>query len=331
MIASEVTNDDIAKLQRDLETGVLGRRRRADGSFHPSRTNARLTRLACISLFKWAAEAGRKYVTASPCVNLPKLKKSTPRTRVLDPEEIKTLWHGLEHPDAPCSRPVALAIKFMLTIMLRQAELLPTVVSELQPISKYLPPRALLANNLPADMAHVRVLNVPPPRVKKRRRIMQPLTPTALQILEEAKQIAQHKGTDLLFSHDGENPLNAKALGQALRGVKYKGKVKRLGIIEWLGMKKFTPHDLRRTAATYAETWAGCSVGHIAYCLDHQDNRDKEAVGTESTGVYVLSQHIPQKLDVLTKWEAELLHIVGADTMPAPTPATTPQLLKLVA
>jgi hypothetical protein len=39
----------------------------------PSVSNARHMRRAASGLFNWAAEAGRDYVTASPCVNLPKL------------------------------------------------------------------------------------------------------------------------------------------------------------------------------------------------------------------------------------------------------------------
>jgi len=54
-------------------------------------SNARHMRRAASGLFNWAAEAGRDYVTASPCVNLPKLDPEHPRTRVLSEEEISGL------------------------------------------------------------------------------------------------------------------------------------------------------------------------------------------------------------------------------------------------
>jgi hypothetical protein len=71
-IASEVTKHDIATLSNDLVAGKLG---------VPSVANARHMRRAASGLFNWAAEAGRDYVTASPCVNLPKLDPEHPRTR----------------------------------------------------------------------------------------------------------------------------------------------------------------------------------------------------------------------------------------------------------
>jgi integrase len=50
-------------------------------------------------------------------------------------------------------------------------------------------------------------------------------------------------------------PLNRHAMSVALRGTKHekcKGKTKTAGLCELLGLAKFTPHDLRRTAATLA-------------------------------------------------------------------------------
>ncbi|WP_315799001.1 hypothetical protein [Bradyrhizobium sp. SZCCHNRI3043] len=60
----------------------------------PSIANARHMRRADSGLFNWAVEAGRDYVTASPCVNLPKLDSEHPRTRVLSEDEIRAFWHG---------------------------------------------------------------------------------------------------------------------------------------------------------------------------------------------------------------------------------------------
>ena len=79
-------------------------------------------RRAASGLFNWAAEAGRDYVTASPCVNLPKLDPEHPRTRVLSEAEIKTFWHGLDRDDLPWDRKTCLALKFELVTMLRSAK-----------------------------------------------------------------------------------------------------------------------------------------------------------------------------------------------------------------
>jgi hypothetical protein len=101
-IASEVTKHDIATLSNDIVAGKLG---------VPSVANARHMRRAASGLFNWAAEAGRDYVTAGPCVNLPKLDPEHPRTRVLSADEIRIFWHwsrprrsALGPQDPPCSQ-----------------------------------------------------------------------------------------------------------------------------------------------------------------------------------------------------------------------------------
>ena len=113
--AGEVTKHDIATLSNDIVAGKFG---------VPSVSNARHMRKAVSGLFNWAAEAGRDYVTASPCVNLPKLDPEHPRTRVLSEDEIRIFWHGLDRDDLPWDRKTRLALKFELVTMLRSGELL---------------------------------------------------------------------------------------------------------------------------------------------------------------------------------------------------------------
>lgn len=120
--ASEVTKHDIATLSNDIVAGKLG---------VPSVANARHMRRAASGLFNWAAEAGRDYVTVSPCINLPKLDPEHPRTRVLSEDEISIFWHGLDRNDLPWDRKTCLALKFELVTMLRSGELLATHRDEL--------------------------------------------------------------------------------------------------------------------------------------------------------------------------------------------------------
>ncbi|WP_038944051.1 integrase family protein, partial [Bradyrhizobium japonicum] len=142
-LAMEVTKHDIATLSNDIVAGKFGK---------PSVSNARHMRKAASGLFTWAAEAGRDYVTASPCVNLPKLDPEHPRTRVLSEDEIKTFWHGLDRNDLPYDRRTRLALKFELVTMLRSRELLGAHRDELFDL----------------DGEHPR-FDVPLKRVKKRR------------------------------------------------------------------------------------------------------------------------------------------------------------------
>jgi integrase len=159
-LAAEVTKHDIAELSNDIVAGKLG---------VPSIANARHMRRAASGLFNWAAEAGRDYVTASPCINLPKLDPEHPRTRVLSENEIRIFWHGLDRDDLPWDRKTRLALKFELVTMLRSKELLGAQRSELFDL----------------DGEHSR-FEVPLKRVKKRRVIQQPLSDLALQIIREA-------------------------------------------------------------------------------------------------------------------------------------------------
>ncbi|WP_426613770.1 integrase arm-type DNA-binding domain-containing protein [Bradyrhizobium sp. McL0616] len=78
-LVGEVTKNDIATLSNDIVAGTYGK---------PSVSNARHMRKAASALFNWAAEAGRDYVSASPCINLPKLDAEHARTRVLSEDEI---------------------------------------------------------------------------------------------------------------------------------------------------------------------------------------------------------------------------------------------------
>src|SRR4029077_14898402 len=186
--------------------------------------NARHMRRAASGLFNWAAEAGRDYVTASPCVNLPKLDPEHPGKRVLSEDEIRIFWHGLDRDHLPWDRRTRLALKFELVTMLRSNELLPAHRSELSDLDGEFPR-----------------IDVPLKRVKKRRVINQPLSNLAVEIIRES---LRGNNKDFIFASPLENtPLNRKAMATALRGTKYKGKVKSVGICALLGLKPFTPHD----------------------------------------------------------------------------------------
>jgi integrase len=167
-LMTEVTNHDIATLSNDIVAGKFG-----------TTSNARHMRKAASSLFKWAAEAGRDYVTTSPCVNLPKLDPEHPRTRVLSEAEIRTFWHGLDRDDLPADRNTKLALKFALATMLRPKEFRGARKSELFDL----------------DGANAR-FDVPLKRVKKRRTIQQPLSDLAVEIIREA----QRDGVEHVFA-----------------------------------------------------------------------------------------------------------------------------------
>jgi integrase len=285
-LASEVTKQDIATLSNDIVAGKHGGK--------PSVSNARHMRRAASGLFNWAAEAGRDYVTASPCVNLPKLDEEHPRDRVLTEDEIRTLWHGLDRSDLPWDRTTRLALKFALTTMLRSGEMLPIHRDELN------------SENGTVD--------IPAARVKRRRVINQPLSDLALEIIKEAMGNYEYAFTGRF----GDAPLSRQAMSGALTGTKVTENGKRvtrtLGICELLGLAPFTPHDLRRTAATMCGE-LGLSEAGISLCLDHQANKDENGkpLPAVTRRVYNRATRImvAKKREVLDAWAIELRRIIS--------------------
>jgi integrase len=79
-----------------------------------------------------------------------------------------------------------------------------------------------------------------------------------------------------------------------------------------LGLRPFTPHDLRRTAATLAGD-LGFDDAWIAKCLDHPANKKQEQIVPSVTGkVYNHSKRMKEKRAVLDGVAAELRRIIGS-------------------
>jgi hypothetical protein len=116
-----------------------------------------------------------------------------------------------------------------------------------------------------------------------------------------------------------DQPINRKVMATALRGTKVKGKVKTPGICALLGLRPFTPHDLRRTAATLAGD-LGFDDAWIAKCLDHATSKKQEqAVPTVTGKVYNHSKRMKEKRAVLDGVAAELRRIIGEPAKQAQT------------
>ena len=108
----------------------------------------------------------------------------------------------------------------------------------------------------------------------------------------------------------------AKRCQGALTGTRRKdGSVKTPGICELLGLRPFTPHDLRRTAATMCGE-LGLSEAAISLCLDHQANKDDDGkpLPAITRKVYNRATRIQvakKRKKVLDAWAVELRRIVG--------------------
>ncbi|WP_164940822.1 tyrosine-type recombinase/integrase [Bradyrhizobium zhanjiangense] len=301
-IAADVTRGDIQALSDDIVAGRHGGK--------ASVSNARHMRKAASGMFRWALR--REYITANPCSDLEPLDPEHPRTRVLTEDEIRIFWHGLDRDDLMTSwdRRTRLALKFELATMLRSAELLGAHRNEL----------------IDLDGEQPR-LDVPLKRVKKRRMIQQPLPSLAMEIIREA---LKGNNKDFVFASPLDNkPMHRKAMADALRGDKRKGKVRTPGICALLGLRPFTPHDLRRTAASWARR-IGQPMAKIALCLDHRVTTEDGIKLPPVTGKHYVraeDREVKEKREVLQAWAAELRRII-AEPAPLRQPDTG---LRLVA
>jgi integrase len=257
MLASNVTNDDLAGIYHELvKTSV---------------SNGRHFRSAARGLFKWAAEAGRKYIERSPYHDMPEREKEYARKRVLKAAEIKTLWNALDD-----SKRSHLAVKFGLLTMLRPGEYVGRRVDQV----------------LDLDGANP-VLIVPADKAKKRKKIIQPLSPLAVAVVK----LAMRDGDPFIFGK------HRSALGNAISGRKDKGTT---GLWQDLGLERFRAHDLRRTGATLAADLK-FSNSAIAACLNHEGSDDAPSV----TFTYQRSDRLDEKREVLNGITAKLREIAG--------------------
>ena len=235
------------------------------------------------------------------------------RTHISEPSDRSAVpsrgGNSLDREDLPYDRTTRLAIKFALVTMLRSNEMLPIH-------------RSALENDAGADGAGANV-NIPAERVKKRRLIRQPLSELALEILKESMGNCDYAFTGRF----GDAPLSGQAMSNVLRGSKRGRKGGQLetspGICELLGLKPFTPHDLRRTAATMCE-YLRLPGGDIALCLDHQSSKDENGndwpAVTQEVYSLAFEARVARKREVLDAWAIELRRMIG-------TPEQTEQRL----
>lgn len=242
-------------------------------------------------LFSWAKQPGRKLVQTNPLADLDRRGgKEQSRDRVLTDDEVRTLWWGLDHPDLPAEREVALALKTILTTMVR-------------PYQAALMERSELIGIDGDDAQYC----MPRQRVKKRREVIVPLSDLAAKVIKEA--ISDDEQTAVFPSKfsDGDVAIARASLSQALAGKKNGKKVgekteNRTGIREFLGLEHFTAHDLRRTAATIARR-AGAPRPDVKALLDH--------VNGDVTEVYDKYDMLKEKRQVVNLLASELRRIVG--------------------
>jgi integrase len=188
-------------------------------------------------VFSWAVEVD--LVDASPCVHLRPPAAEVKKERVLSADEIRALWRGLVQ--GPGRPEVRLALQFVLVTAQRPGEVIGLDWGE-------------IAGGW---------WTVPPARAKNGKAHRVPLAPLALEILGTAG-----KGPVFPSGREEGGPVEVNALAKEVR--KHWGAWGKMPAGEEPVLRSFTPHDLRRTAASHM-TGLGIPRLVVSRILNHAE------------------------------------------------------------
>lgn len=234
---------------------------------------------------------GRDIIDASPCVQIPAPAKENGRERNLSEDEIKIFWKKLD--DAKISQEIRFALKFLLVTAQRKSEVITAEWKEFDFKNKWW--------TIPAEKA----------KNKQTHRV--PLTPMAIKILKDIKRItgkysfvfASTFGATKRSPNKkvGSSPILGSSVDHALRdNLTDDPKTRRTNIFK---LSHFTPHDLRRTAASMM-TKSGVQRLTVKKILNHADR--------EITAIYDRYEYDKEKQKAMSAWEYKLQSIFTGKT-----------------
>ena len=209
----------------------------------------------------------RSLVENNPCDHVRQPAANVQRDRVLTEVEIRKLWSNISL--ANMSAGVKISFKLQLVTAQRKGEIANAEWSEINWTTSTWTIPAQKAKNGQAHRVY--------------------LTPLAVELLEELRTLAE----DSIFwlpSPIGDKPVIETSLDHALRN--------NLGLLE---LENVTPHDLRRTAASFMAS-LGVTRFTISKLLNHSDS--------SVTATYDRHSYDQEKQAALVLWEQKLRAIV---------------------
>lgn len=195
---------------------------------------ANRTRALLSKVFAFGVEKER--VEANPVYGVKRVYVETPRERVLTEEELRVLWSRFDR----LQPAVAAAWRLILLTAQRPGEVLSMRWRDLERDSRG------WWWNLPAELT------------KTNRAHRVPLSPQALAVIEALRPLTGSTGWVLASRADGKRLTWLSHSSARLRA--------------WSGLQHFTPHDLRRTAATWLGR-SGVRPDTIDQLLNHAAGR----------------------------------------------------------
>lgn len=235
-------------------------------------------------MFNFAVE--RDILQHTPFTRVKALAPNTSRERTLTEVEIKTLWGSIDA--AAMSDEIRRALKLVLVTAQRPGEV----------------------TGMHAREIEGRWWTIPAERAKNGREHRVYLTDKALELIGDIN------GKGFIFHsphREKDQPIDSHALPVAVRrnivwpltdkkGKPLFGKDGKPATENRLGVEKFTPHDLRRTAATFMG-----KLGFMDEIIDAVLNHVKQGV------IRVYNRHLydKEKQLALESWERELVSIIA--------------------
>ena len=234
---------------------------------------------------------GRDIIDASPCVQIPAPAKENGRERNLSEDEIKIFWEKLDV--AKMSQEIRFALKFLLITAQRKSEVITAEWDEIDFKTKW--------------------WTIPAKKAKNKRTHRVPLTPMAINILKDLKKITGNY--QFVFASTfgatkrspnkkvGSSPILGSSVDHALRdNLTDDPKTRRTNIFK---LNHFTPHDLRRTAASMM-TKSGVQRLTVKKILNHTDQ--------EITAIYDRYEYDKEKQKAMKVWDHKLQSIFTRKT-----------------
>jgi len=221
-------------------------------------------------MFNFALQ--RDIVEFNPCSGIEPLHKEKAKDRSLSDEEINAFWHGLDK--AGISEPVKLALRLILVTAQRPGEVLGMHGSEIDG-AWWL---------IPGD----RTKNGQSQRVF--------LSSLALELIGDTEE-------GFIFrSPRGDYPMHLNTLAHAVQRALRPGED---GLKPSIDIPHFTPHDLRRTAATHI-----AAMGYSEFLVGKILNHTNRSI----TRVYNRHQYDREKQQALEAWGRKLKNILTGET-----------------
>lgn len=241
------------------------------------------------AMVRWAR--GRGDLDSNLVEGMRRPSETVERDRVLDADEIRTMWAGL--PDADMRDSTRRVIRLCLVTGQRVGEICEMTLDEIDLDAK--------------------IWTIPVDRSKNKRAHVVPLSDIAVKIIREqmasAKAQARRKSRSMsqcIFpAPRGSRPSMAGAA--AAKAIK-KAEVKKRGLVTILGVKPFTPHDLRRTAATHME-----EIGISPFIIGHVLNHVSATRASVTSRIYARYTYDNEKRDALDRWAGRLVTILEGD------------------